>query len=224
MKKLSLLILTGLLSCNISASEKGANYSYQPAVTDTIITKAKLAHSMAETARDTQDPLLMAAAAKLLATLPTQDADHGEKSEEGTGQEGDEKKSENVSLFDEARALAKGDKVTVAVITQAEQQVMGTTKGRVGGPGRTVERVRSGRTDAYNISFRGNQQAEVLISGDGDTDLDLFIYDEYGNEICRSVSSDDDEYCAWYPRFTGPFSVKIKNLGSVYNEYHMFTN
>jgi hypothetical protein len=80
-------------------------------------------------------------------------------------------------------------------------------------------------TDRFEpIRFYGGERAEVIVEGDGDTDLDLFVYDENW----RLVASDDDstDYCIarWTPRRTGSFHVVVENLGSVYNEYTLRTN
>ena len=83
------------------------------------------------------------------------------------------------------------------------------------GPGDTTSSVLAYDTDVYQVEFRAGRLAEVGISGDGDTDLDLFIYDENGNRVCQDISFDDREYCSWIPRRTGPFSIEIENLGGV---------
>ena len=61
--------------------------------------------------------------------------------------------------------------------------------------------------------------AEIGISGDGDTDLDLYIYDGYGNQVDRRNNYGDDEYAAVSIARGGYFKVIVKNLGGVYNDY-----
>ena len=87
-----------------------------------------------------------------------------------------------------------------------------------------TDEVRAHATDVYHVVFRRGQQAHVGISGDGDTDLDLFIYDENSNLICSRTGPTDDEDCYFNPRWTGPFTIKVRNLGGVYNEYMLLTN
>ena len=60
--------------------------------------------------------------------------------------------------------------------------------------------------------------------GDGDTDLDLYVYDENGNLIDKDIDSTDTMLCMWTPKWTGEFIIKIKNLGSVRNYYTLWTN
>lgn len=87
----------------------------------------------------------------------------------------------------------------------------------------TTETVRAGAIDSYQEWFVSGEQATAVVSGDGDTDLDLYVYDEYNNLICHSESAGDDEICQWTPTFNNlgarQFKIKIKNRGSVYNNY-----
>ena len=64
----------------------------------------------------------------------------------------------------------------------------------------------------------------MVVDGDGDTDLDIFIYDQNG----YLVAYDDDysDYCvaSWRPRWSGVYRVVIVNHGRVYNRYRLSTN
>jgi len=60
--------------------------------------------------------------------------------------------------------------------------------------------------------------ARILISGDGDTDLDLYIYD--GNGLAaKSESYGDDEAVNLTIYNGGYFVVKVVNRGKFYNDY-----
>ncbi len=122
-------------------------------------------------------------------------------------------------LIADARTFADGDKNLLAIIDG-----LGEVRGRVGGPARHVDRVLAGHTDVYTINFRGGEQAMVIVSGDGDTDLDLYVYDENGNLIDSDTDNTDQCVCTFTPRWTGPFTIRIKNLGRVYNQYTLVTN
>lgn len=83
-------------------------------------------------------------------------------------------------------------------------------------------RVRAFSDDNFRWrTARGGELAEVAIVGDGDTDLDLFVYDENWNVICAETGFSDREYCRWTPRWTGQFRIVVRNHGAVYNEYHI---
>ena len=74
------------------------------------------------------------------------------------------------------------------------------------------------------LTFIGGRVAEVIVEGDGDTELDLYIYDQNGNLVASD--DDDSDYCVatWTPRWTGTFTIVVMNRGSVYNRYTLRTN
>lgn len=91
--------------------------------------------------------------------------------------------------------------------------------GATGGQASTFERVQANDNDQYKKFFFAGLKAGAAISGDGDTDLDLYVYDDNSNLICSSESAGDDESCTWTPRYVGEFTIIVKNRGSVYNDY-----
>ncbi len=86
----------------------------------------------------------------------------------------------------------------------------------------TKECVLANSTDTYSATFKKGMEVTVLVSGDGDTDLDLYIYDENNNLIDSDTDTSDTMLCSWTPKWTGKFTIKIKNLGSVRNYYTMW--
>ena len=122
-------------------------------------------------------------------------------------------------LLADATRFADGDRNLLALIKS-----VGDTRGRTTGATRHVDRVNAGSTDVYNMSFRGGENATVIVSGDGDTDLDLYVYDNNGNLIAYDNDGTDDCVVSFTPRWTGNFKIKIKNLGRVYNQYVLLTN
>jgi hypothetical protein len=107
---------------------------------------------------------------------------------------------------------------------ETDQSFAAAAMGGVFGPVFDCDRLPARSVVTYTILFRAGELAEVFVSGDGDTDLDLRIYDESGNLIDEDTGLSDDCHAAWTPRWTGEFTVQIVNLGSVYNEYCMSTN
>jgi hypothetical protein len=73
--------------------------------------------------------------------------------------------------------------------------------------------------DTFVVTFRGGETAVVAVSGDGDTDLDLFVYDEIGHPIAADEGPTDDCRVCFCPRWTGPFRIVVRNLGPVSNVY-----
>ena len=68
-----------------------------------------------------------------------------------------------------------------------------------------------GMNDNWTVTFVGGFKAAVLIKGDGDTDLDLYVYDELGNLIASSAGPRDRAAVSWTPRWTGKFTIKVVN-------------
>jgi hypothetical protein len=96
--------------------------------------------------------------------------------------------------------------------------------GRFGGPGIDVSRAQAYASVWYTDTFEGGRLASVSIVGDGDTDLDLFVYDEHGTCVARGIGLSDCESVSFVPRFTGRFRIEVRNLGSVWNEFTLRTN
>ena len=119
------------------------------------------------------------------------------------------------SILARAKDLAAGRTDLLALIDDVNKS---SARGSEVGVRRWNEVVASGRSDVYRVAFRGGEPAAVLVSGDGDSDLDLYIYDQNGNLICKDDDRTDDMICRWNPRWTGDFIIKIRNLG-VANRY-----
>lgn len=77
--------------------------------------------------------------------------------------------------------------------------------------------------DTFWESFVGGANGGVTIIGDGNADLDLYIYDQNGNTICTSTSAGSYEYCAFNPKWTGPFKIVVKNQGLYSSNYRITT-
>ena len=78
--------------------------------------------------------------------------------------------------------------------------------------------------DQYESVFFGGEVAIVTVVGDGDTDLDLFVYDDTGALVISDTGSTDVAGVSFVPSFTRRYTVQVKNLGSVYNVYTIRTN
>ena len=120
--------------------------------------------------------------------------------------------------------FADGDNNLLALIDNIDAEAKGAQRGSVNGPSRHYDAINGQSTDTYQISFIANVLAEILVSGDGDTDLDLYVYDSNGNLIAYDESYSDDCYVRWVPAWTGRFFIKIVNRGPVYNNYVILTN
>ena len=61
----------------------------------------------------------------------------------------------------------------------------------------------------------------VVVDGDGDTDLDCWVYDRFGNLLGEDVDGTDLCIVRVTQRSPGDVTIRISNLGHVYNEYEL---
>lgn len=128
------------------------------------------------------------------------------------------------SVLADAKAFADGDPNLLALIDNIDAEAKGAQRGNINGPSRDYAAVNGNSYMDYTASFVANQLAEVLVSGDGDTDLDLYVYDSNGNPIASDTDYSDDCYVRWVPAWTGRYTIRIVNRGPVYNRFVILTN
>ena len=127
-------------------------------------------------------------------------------------------------LLADAKKLAAGDKTVLAYAAAVEKAMKGKTRGAVGGPRYQVDKVGAGGQITYTLAFEAGKLAEVLVVGDGDTDLDLYVFDQNNNLIVYDEGYSDQCYVRFVPRWTGNFYIVVKNRGRVYNRFQIATN
>jgi hypothetical protein len=125
------------------------------------------------------------------------------------------------ALLARARGLAQGNAELLALIDDAAlEQPRGTENGP-----KTHSMVAGARaTNVYREQFSASEPATVLISGDGDTNLDLYVFDERGARICAAERLEDVEICRWQPQGNGTYSIHVVNRGTAENQYVMRSN
>ncbi|MEQ8784887.1 MAG: hypothetical protein RIC55_01250 [Pirellulaceae bacterium] len=79
--------------------------------------------------------------------------------------------------------------------------------------------VYAGNYQNYTEYFRAGERAVIELQGDGDTDLDVYVYDEYGNLIVSDTAWGDYAAVSFVPSWSGRFTIKVVNRGHVYNNY-----
>ena len=140
-------------------------------------------------------------------------------------------------LLDEAKTYTNGDNDLLSQIKKTEDGTFNPNKsdhniigertyelGTVGEQKYSLDMINAYSTDTYKIRFKENQKAIVHVNGVGLTDIDLYIYDSNDNLITSDTSDSDNCECTWIPKWTGIFTIRIKNRGSMYNLYYMQTN
>ncbi len=219
------ILLGAMMLVSVSAFAQEQN---QPAAdvdakaTSDVAQQLALANQLVKYGYDTKTALPLIQAVQIYKKLNVT-TEAREKASEGDAKQPDNITKTDVVSFDEAKILedattfAAGDKNLLALINDAKK----ASRSPVNGVIRHSDRVNAGCTDVYTVRCRGGESTTVIVSGDGDTDLDLYVYDENGNLITYDNDGSDDCVVSFNPRWTGPFRIKIKNLGRVYNRYNM---
>jgi hypothetical protein len=207
------------------ATKKGSNADAAKASAASPATQAveavATAHALARYGDARKDALALITAARIKKEAGGQDAnfERAGKSKPGAAK-GKADPMAVEALLDRARALAAG---RVDLLALVDDVAKSGSRGAVGGPRSTRTVVSGGSTDQFRIKFVGGEPAAVGISGDGDSRLDLYVYDENGNVVCNRVGPGDDAICRFHPRWSGPFIVRVVNRGMA-NEYRLLTN
>lgn len=204
-------------------AEKGTNVDAEakpaPSEAAMAVSRHELANGLIAYGDATKDAVALVLAAKIKAENPIAvKAGEAEAADsKGTGSDGS-----IGAVLERAAEMAKGDAAVLAMI----EDVKATgARGYISGALCHQDRVLSGKTDVYDgLVFEGGEFALVSLRGDGDTDLDLAVFDENNNHIDSSTAGGDRETVSFTPRWTGPFRVEIKNYGGVYNDYVLCLN
>jgi hypothetical protein len=187
-------------------------------------------------ARENQSALAMLTAVQMLervrvqddrATKPSSEKDPKIQVEAGKKGKTPEPTLDPQKLLAEAKPWAQKDAHVRALIDAEASKTKSSAGGTLGGTGGPVlkfDRVEGGYKDTWKLNFRGGELARVAVIGDGDTDLDLYIYDEYGNLITKDDDYTDNCIVEFWPKWAGTFSAVIVNRGRVYNAYMLMTN
>jgi hypothetical protein len=184
-----------------------------------------LAHSLITYGRKNKVPEALITAARILGSTGTVELKekpiHETSPDAPKGGKKDKTDSENLAkdLLAEAKKLSDNNPAIVTLANSVE-----LSRGAVGGPKRAVSVVEPLTVDIYKITFRAEEVARVAVSGDGDTRLDLYVYDENNNLIASRVGPGDDCLASWMPKWDGVFLIKIVNRGRVPNKYIILTN
>lgn len=179
------------------------------------------AHALARYGDANKDALSLITAARILKETGVRaDALKVAKGTEEAAKRSDDAMSAD-AVLERGRALATGRPDLLAL---ADDVAKAGSRGVDRGPQVGRNKVVGSRAwHHYDLRFVGGELAKVYARGDGDSDLDLYVYDERGNLICKDDSPGDEMACAWTPRWTGMFRIRVLNRG-IANQYSIVTN
>jgi len=224
MKKLIFLLVLAAVICAAQAQEEKVASKNKPSED---LENLQLANQLAMYGYKTFSAEALVQAAKIMSSIKTQDLKFESYKQEPKPEEEATKKSKEgydmASILAAAKNYADCDAVILASIAEIEKSNQ-ATRGRVGGPGERYSFVYGNSADNYEISFIERELAEIFVLGDGDTDLDLYVYDSNGHLIAKDDDFTDRCIVRWVPAWTGRYIIKIVNRGPILNNYHLLTN
>ncbi len=229
-KVLFLTALSTLIVC-VSCTKKAETSEEKEVLKNGIsqpLNELRLAGELAKYGYAKNSPLALAQAAEMISAsqtrpLESKETKEGEKKED-VGEKTSKVTLDVTTLLTDAKTLAGEDANLKAILEGLVKSATSPTRGRTLGPGTASRKVWGESYITDLVTFDGMELAEVGIIGDGDTDLDLYVYDENGNSIGSDADYSGDCYVSWVPRRTGTFIVKVVNRGKVYNNYTLVTN
>ena len=129
--------------------------------------------------------------------------------------------SDSAQMLADARALAGEDELLLSLADDVEAE---GARGRIGGASRETVRLAAGASDVWKVPFYGEAQAEIGVSGGGDTAFSVVVEDENGNRIWCPAGMRVSFYCDFTPRWNGFFLVTVSNTGAADSSYMLLTN
>jgi hypothetical protein len=225
-----ILILTAIflsVLAGVKAQDKGLNSLENGKTTQSAddANRIFIAYQSAKYGRAYKSPDALIFAASILKQIPSDKVLLDKQIEGGQPDtvQKNNKANQTADIFlKEARTLAKKDRNLIGRINTVSKMI--PDRGALGGPKRASTEVKAYATDVITVRFKGGENAVIAVSGDGDTDLDLYVYDENGNLVGADTNGLDDCKVRFFPKWTGTFKIKVKNLGNVYNRYLLVTN
>lgn len=226
MKKLTILLIFALLGgllINVQAQDKPAR-EVNPG---SALSQVTMAQELANYGYQHKDALSLLTAAQILANSPVTALKIESNTSEGSTEENPKTEPIIADLLNPEKLVADAiifGKDNPQILALASKITFDKSRGAVDGASISYDRVLAKGIDVYRIAFYGKLPAEIAVVGDGDTDLDLYVYDENANLIAKDDDYTDRCYVSWMPQWTGSFIIKVVNRGSIYNNYGIATN
>jgi V8-like Glu-specific endopeptidase len=80
-------------------------------------------------------------------------------------------------------------------------------------------------TDEAKFAYQtGKGKARITVRGDGDTDLTVEIMDPQGNVVARGDDKTDYHELVFEPMVNGYYTVRVQNIGAIWNGYVLSTD
>lgn len=71
--------------------------------------------------------------------------------------------------------------------------------------------IRSGRAETRRIKLEAGRKADIWVSSEKDSDIDLFVYDESGRKVAADEAMSKDCHVSFTPNQTQVYKVELQN-------------
>ena len=230
MKKIAMILALGLVSVSLAISQETKTEKKEelrPSQETGVVKTLQLAFDLAKYGYENDSPVALLQAAEIYATVSTQKADKGTKEgEETTAEEKNAQKEPFTAekLIADAKKMAGKDKTVAALAKDVERKAKKSTRGAVGGAKYDYDWLYGGNTCTYTVNFVAGTYCEVGVNSVSGYDFDIFLYDQWGNLCFSENSYAPSGYIWFYPNYTGPYKVVIKNGSSYRANYEFYSN
>lgn len=83
-------------------------------------------------------------------------------------------------------------------------------------------RIAAHSTNNHNLYFNEHHPIHLHASGNGNTDLDLYVYDHHGRQVTHDDDSTDNCICNFTPEEGETYRIVVINRGHSANSYEMY--
>jgi hypothetical protein len=195
--------------------------------TDTAVTRQVrsmenigLAHRLGVYGQRSRQPLPLIAAADILLAHPTRPLAEARANLDTTRAV----LPDAARMLASAREYASGNDRLLALLPPLERRARSVDRGGSRGPRQLYAEVQPAASQEHTVEFRGGEPAIVHLSGDGESDLDLFVYDDAGQIVASITGPGDQGVVHWRPERQARFRIEVRNLGRAPNQYWLTTN
>ena len=115
------------------------------------------------------------------------------------------------SLLARAAQIAGPNPTVASLIADVRTYKVRSIPTVSGDPSLFNKSVKQKGADRVEVHFRAGAPAVVYVRPVPKVDLDLYVYDEFNNLICRGDGGNHEAECRWRPRWDGQFLVDVHN-------------
>jgi hypothetical protein len=102
--------------------------------------------------------------------------------------------------------------VVILVVALSRPGAQGRTPG-----GSYVVNLNQGAKDVRQLHFQAGRWVSIRVISDRQTDVDLYVYDQFGRQIVADDGPEKDCFVRFRVPATGMYRVEIVNLGPGFN-------